>query len=36
MWRFAYRKRFLAGIVVGCVAAALSFDVGTPEQALFH
>lgn len=29
MWRFAYRKRFLTGIVVGCVAAALSFDVRT-------
>jgi hypothetical protein len=29
MLRFAYRKRFLAGIVVGCAAAALSFDVHT-------
>ena len=29
MWRFAYRKRFLAGITMGCVAAALSFDVRT-------
>jgi hypothetical protein len=27
MWRFTYRKRFLAGIAVGCVSAALSFDV---------
>jgi len=27
MWRFAYRKRFLAGVAVGCVAALLSFDV---------
>ncbi len=27
MWRFAYRKRFLAGVLVGCLAAALSFDV---------
>jgi hypothetical protein len=27
MWRFAHRKRFQTGIVVGCVAAASSFDV---------
>ena len=27
MWRFAYRKRFLAGVLVGCVAAALTFDI---------
>lgn len=27
MWRFAYRKRFLAGIALGALAAALSYDV---------
>lgn len=27
MWRFAHRKRILVGIVVGCLAAALTFDV---------
>ncbi len=27
MWRFAYRKRFIVGVVVGCVAAVLTFDV---------
>ncbi|HVU48219.1 MAG TPA: DUF4254 domain-containing protein [Terracidiphilus sp.] len=29
MWRFTYRKRFIAGVVVGCVAAALTFNVNS-------
>ena len=29
MWRSAYRKRFIAGVVVGGVAAALTFEVSS-------